>query len=131
MNRILLISIFVLLITSCTSNTIVKKPENLIPKDQMVELITEMMIASGGENIRNLQGNRNENYFPLIYEKYHIDSNRFKNSNTYYTSRIDDYEEILNKVQERLDVMRKKYEEERFRNDSLIPPEERQRPEIN
>lgn len=104
---------------ACTSNTIIKKPDHLIPKNQMVDLLTDMLIASGAENIKNINLERNVNYFPLVYEKYGIDSTRFKESNYYYTSQIDDYEKILKKVDERLKALKEKLDNEIKLQDSL------------
>ncbi len=108
-----------LFLGACTSNTIIKKPNNLIPKDQMVDLLTEMLIASGAENVKNLDLQRKVNYFPIVFEKYDIDSTRFKESNYYYTSRIDDYDEILGKVDERLKMLKQQYEKEYKISDSI------------
>ena len=104
---------------ACTSNTIIKKPDNLIPKNQMEDLITDMLIAAGSENIKNINLERNVNYFPLIFEKYGIDSTRFKESNYYYTSQIDDYEKILRKVDVRLKALKEKLDNEIKLQDSL------------
>jgi len=103
----------------CTSNTIIKKPDHLIPKNQMVDLLTDMLIASGAENIKNIDLERNVNYFPLVFEKYEIDSTRFKESNYYYTSKIDDHEEILKKVDERIKAMKKELDDKIQLKDSL------------
>lgn len=110
------LSIFLM---ACTSNTIMKKPDDLIPKNQMVDLLTDMLIASGAENIKNIELERNVNYFPLIFEKYGIDSTRFKESNYYYTSQIDDYEKILKKVDDRLKALKEKLDSEIKLQDSL------------
>lgn len=110
------ISIFLM---ACTSNTIMKKPDDLIPKNQMVDLLTDMLIASGAENIKNIDLERNVNYFPLVFEKYGIDSTRFKESNYYYTSQIDDYEKILKEVDKRLKAMKEKLDQEIKLQDSL------------
>lgn len=104
---------------ACTSNTIIKKPDNLIPKNQMVDLLTDMLVAAGAENIKNVDLERNVNYFPLVFEKYGIDSTRFKESNYYYTSQIDDYEKILKEVDERLKVLKEKLDNEIKLQDSL------------
>lgn len=104
---------------NCTSNTIIEKPDNLIPKDEMVDLISDMFLASGGEHIKNIHLKRGVNYFPLIYDKYQIDSVRFNESNRYYISKIDDYDDILKKVDTRLRKLRKQYEDERKVQDSL------------
>jgi hypothetical protein len=108
-----------LLLINCTSNTIVEKPENLIPKDKMVDVLTDMLLASGAENIKNIQLQRNVNYFPLVYEKYKIDSTQFKESNFYYVSRIDDFEEILKKVEDRLSKLKLEKEQEQEALDSI------------
>jgi len=110
------LSIFLM---ACTSNTIMKKPDDLIAKKQMVNLLTDMLIASGAENIKNIDLERNVNYFPLVFEKYGIDSTRFKESNYYYTSQIDDYEKILKEVDERLKAMKEKLDQEIKLQDSL------------
>ena len=112
----LFLSIFFI---GCTSNTIIKKPDHLIPKKQMVDLLTDLVIASGAENIKNNSLQRNVNYYPLVFKKYGIDSTRFKESNYYYTSRIDDYEEILNKVDERLKALKKELDDQIKLQDSL------------
>ena len=41
MNKFFHILIVGVLFVNCTSNTILKKPENLIPKDQMVDILTD------------------------------------------------------------------------------------------
>ena len=115
-NYIILLSVFFI---GCTSNTIIKKPDHLISKKQMVDLLTDMLIASGAENIKNEDLERNVNYFPLVFEKYGIDSTRFKESNFYYTSRIDDYEEILKNVEERLKAQKKVLDKQIELKDSL------------
>ena len=42
-----------ILLGSCTSNTIFEKPENLIPKDTMSLLVQEMSIATSAKYINN------------------------------------------------------------------------------
>lgn len=119
MNKFFYIIFLSLFLINCTSNTIVKKPDNLIPKDQMVDLLTDMFLANGGTNIKNIQGKRKANYFSLVYDKYQIDSTRFKESNFYYISKIDDYDEILKKVDVRLQNLREENETERAKLDSI------------
>lgn len=108
---------------SCTSNTILKKPDNLIPEDQMVDLLTDLFLAINAENTKNLQLERQVNYYPLIFEKYNIDSTQFKESNFYYTSRVDEYDELLLKVEERLKVLDEKYETLKRQEDSIVNTE--------
>ncbi len=104
---------------SCTSNTILKEPDNLIPKEQMVDLLTDMYIANAAFSVKNKNLNRKIDYVPLVYEKYQIDSLRFDSSNLYYMSRIDDYELIYKEVEVRLKEMSKKTEATKKLEDSL------------
>ena len=105
MRKLFLNFAILLVISACTSNTIYKKPDDLIPKNQMVDLLTDMYLANAATHIKTIEMERNLEYMPLIYEKYGIDSLRFQNSNVYYMSRIDDYEGIYKKVETRLTKM--------------------------
>lgn len=98
------IAIFFVLIflVSCTSNTILEKPKDLIPRDTMSLLLQEMMIATSAKFIKNKNQQKNINYMPFVYEKYNIDSIRFETSNYYYMSTIDMYKEILESAREDL-----------------------------
>lgn len=125
MSKFFYITLLGLFLINCTSNTIIKKPDNLVPKDEMVNILTDMFLASGGENIKNLQLQRKVNYFPLVYEKYQIDSTRFKESNFYYVSRIDDYQEIIDKVDKKLKELRALNQEEMEARDSIKKMERR------
>lgn len=119
MNKFIYILFISFLMFSCTSNTILKKPDNLIPEDQMVDLLTDLLLAVNAETTKNLDLKRKVNYHPLVFEKYNIDSAQFKESNFYYTSRVDDYDVILLKVEERLKALNKKFETIKREEDSI------------
>jgi hypothetical protein len=92
-------------LVSCTSNTIYKKPKDLIPKDVMIDMLTDMYIANAGRSHKNVNEMRNLEYISLVYDKYRIDSARFNRSNVYYMSKIDEYEQMHEKVKERVEKM--------------------------
>ncbi|REE83750.1 uncharacterized protein DUF4296 [Lutibacter oceani] len=119
MNKFIYIVLISFLLLNCTSNTILKKPDNLIPKDQMVDLLTDLFIAMNAQTTKNIDLKRNVNYFPLVFEKYKIDSTQFKESNYYYTSKVDDYDDILNEVQVRLETLNEVYKKEKKLKDSI------------
>lgn len=119
MNRFLSILFLSIFLINCTSNTIIKKPDHLIPENQMVDLLTDLLLASGAENVKNLQLKRKVNYYPLVFEKYNIDSTRFKESNYYYSTKVDEYDQIIRKVETRLNEMLHKYEKEKRVQDSI------------
>ncbi len=109
----------VLFLASCTSNTIFKKPEDLIPRDTMTLLIQDMMIASSAKFVKNNNDQKKINYMAFVYDKYKIDSLRFQNSNFYYTSKIDLYEEMLQDVQNNLDQKKEFYSKIQTVKDSI------------
>jgi len=89
-------------LASCTSRTIYKKPDDIIPKNQMIDLWVDIYIANGTEKVNNKKLEKRINYFPFIFQKYNIDSVRFMKSNIYYTSKIEEYEEMFQKVEKKL-----------------------------
>ena len=108
MKKILVVLVLSLL-ASCTSNTIFEKPEDLIPKDTMKALITDMIIASSAKYTKNMNNEKKLNYMPFVYEKYKIDSLRFSTSNTYYVSEIEDYQKMMEDVKKQLELQKKEY----------------------
>ena len=117
-NFLALIS-FAFLVLSCTSNTILKKPEDLIPKDTMTQLLVDMEIAASIGSIRNKDGHNKIDYMPLVYEKYGIDSTRFSHSNSYYMSSINQYKVIFDDVNNRLNFIKDSLLNVRKLNDSI------------
>ena len=112
--------IFLLIfLVSCTSNTIFKKPDDLIPKDSMSLLVQEMSIATSAKYINNKNLEKRVNYMPLIYERFGIDSARFQTSNLYYMSKIDLYQEIFANAKTNLEKQKSVFDEIKKRTDSL------------
>ncbi len=106
-------------IVSCTSNTIYKKPKDLIPKDTMAILFKDLYIASVAKNIKNKNDEVRVNYLPLVYEKYRIDSTRFKLSNLFYLSKLEDYKLILQEASELLEKEQGYWTKLQKRKDSI------------
>lgn len=118
MKKISYLFIFYFLV-SCTSNTIFEKPKDLIPRDTMSLLIQEMTIASSAKYVKNINKEKKINYMTFVYDKYKIDSLRFQNSNFYYTSKIDVYEEIIKDAKDQLEKKKKFYVELSKQLDSI------------
>ena len=85
----------------------------------MISIFVDLHLAQAGKNVKNLQQKRDENYFQLVYEKYQIDTIRFKESNNYYASLIDDYHLMFVEVERRLEQLHEFYMEERAKGDSI------------
>ena len=113
MRSITYIFLFLILI-SCDGEgkKAIKKPDNLIPKSKMTNIIYDMALLSAakGVNRKHMEqkGVHPEKY---VYVKYGIDSIQFAQSNEYYSYDLDAYEGIYNKVKERLEREKKEYTE--------------------
>lgn len=117
--------LFAALVMACQSKVNYEKPEDLIPKDVMIDLLYDMHMAVGTSNLRNKNLEKDRNYMSLVYEKFGIDSTRFAISNIYYTSQPVEYEEMLEEVERRLEELHLQY---RSNRDSLINAAQRRGP---
>ncbi len=98
--------LIILVLFSCTSNTIYKKPKDLIPQDSMVMILRDLYIANTARNHKTCKEQKYEDaYVHFIYDKYKIDTLRFSTSNIYYTSDYWKYKEILSQVKIELDSL--------------------------
>ena len=83
-----------------------KKPDNLIPKDQMIELMTDMLILEG--HIQTTYSTVNRYYKVMTasgryyLKSKHISEKQYEESFIYYTSTHEDYKQMLDKVMENL-----------------------------
>ncbi|WP_406685630.1 DUF4296 domain-containing protein [Seonamhaeicola sp. MEBiC1930] len=111
LKRILIFILFLFVAVSCGGP---KKPKNLISKDKMVNILIDasLLASANASNKRILEEKgiyTNANTYVL--NKYNIDSLQFAESNTYYTERIKDYEEIYQRVKDSLELLKGKFKE--------------------
>lgn len=102
MRKVIASLCFLVVFFACESKVNYQKPDNLLSKKQMTDLLFDMHIAAATSNVSNLKSEKNKNYMSLIYAKYGIDSTEFAINNLYYTSSIDEYEEIFDDLEKRL-----------------------------
>ena len=97
-----------------------EKPENLIPKEKMVEIIRDLSLlnAAKSTSITVLRRNNIEP-MPYLYTKYDIDSTQFSDSDLYYASLPEEYEDIYAKVEARLEIEKEATVEAKKIKDSL------------
>ena len=95
-------------------------PENLIPKDKMVDILADLAIITAAKttNISILTKNKVEPT-PYLLKKYNIDSMQLVQSDRYYASLPDEYEEIYSRVEEKLDRQAKVMDAAKRARDSL------------
>lgn len=112
LNRFLTYLSIVLLVTACYQFKEPKKPENLISKENMVNVLIDAKII-GSANMANkrIMENHGVNLKTYVFEKHNIDSLQFALSNEYYTFHIKEYEDIYNKVKDSLEALKVFYKE--------------------
>ena len=103
MKKVLSFLVILILIVSCKEE-IVEKPDNLIEKNKMVDIMYDLAILEGikYQNITSL-ADYNMNSSQYIYKKYKIDSLQFVQSNVYYASNYEEYKEFFDEIVKRID----------------------------
>ena len=118
LKRLLAYFVIVVMATACYKYDKPKKPENLISKDKMIDIIIDVRLLSSanGQNKTTLEKN-NLQAEAYIYKKYNIDSLQFALSNNYYAYYVDDYEAIYVKVRDSLDALKSKFADLQFKEE--------------
>ena len=102
--------LFLIFGIAVSCNNSIKKPDNLIPKSQMVDILVDITKLSSAKGLKKDILDKNgivpEDY---IYKKYHIDSLQFAKSNEYYTHDVDVTKDIYSRVKTRLEKERDTY----------------------
>lgn len=82
-------------------------PDNLIPKDKMVAIITDAYLSNAARGF-NTRIVREKGYKldSILYASYAIDSAQFAQSNAYYATDLDTYEAMFTKVSENLELLK-------------------------
>jgi len=120
MKRIVIIMCCALAVFSC-GKTSVEKPNNLIAKDKMVDILYDISLLEAIKT-QNLKGGINKKRAnEYIYKKYKIDSVQFTKSNKYYATDLNEYKKIYDKVKERLNKENTRIEAEMKKNGVASP----------
>ena len=101
MKKVVAIVCLIFSVISCNSIS-VEKPDNLIDKDKMTDILYDMSLleAIKTQNINGGITTKTANEY--IYKKYKIDSIQFAKSNKYYASDIEEYKKMFEKIKDRL-----------------------------
>ncbi|WP_242203939.1 DUF4296 domain-containing protein [Aestuariivivens insulae] len=125
--RFSLLCLVAVLVLGCYGLKGPEKPENLISKDNMVNILIDIRLVSAatGANKRTLES-KVANKEAYIFNKYNIDSLQFALSNEYYAYHVDDYDDIYTRVKDSLEKLKTFYKdletkelEEKKKQDSL------------
>ncbi|NRA92906.1 MAG: DUF4296 domain-containing protein [Psychroserpens sp.] len=113
MKQIKFIIISLLVFLSCNKVEKPERPENLIPKDKMADILFDVFVFNGAKGTdRRVLEKHNVNPDVFIFEKYQIDSLQFAKSNEFYAYDVKTYEGIINKVEAKIKAKKEYYEAE-------------------
>ncbi|WP_179333674.1 DUF4296 domain-containing protein [Winogradskyella costae] len=106
---ILVLGIFIL---ACDSSNKPKKPDDLISKEKMTDLLYDLYLLNAAKGVNRLALEEND-FDPEIYilKKYNVDSTRFAESNSYYAFDTEMYNAIVDKVKARLESEKQHFED--------------------
>ncbi len=98
--------LLILMVAGC-EKPIVEKPRNLVPRDQMIEVLTDMHIAESVQNYQRYNSDPNKqfreaDFYYSILHKYSLVDSVFEKSLLYYASYPKEYEKIYSRVLNRL-----------------------------
>lgn len=91
--------------TAACGGDSVKKPDNLIPRDKMADIMYDLQLL---EAIRTqkpdvlVQHHIDAEHY--VYAKYHIDSLQLAKSSQYYAHDLKDYKKLCEEVGKRFDT---------------------------
>jgi len=84
-----------------------ERPDNLIARDVMVDILTDIYLSNAAKSANNkVIRQKGMKLDSFIYKKYRIDSLQFVKSHAYYNSDLDTYEEIFMEIEERLAALK-------------------------
>lgn len=118
-------------ITSCQNVEKIEKPEKLLSKSEMKDLLYDMVLldAASGVNEKRLK-DLDIKMFDFLSKKYKLDSNELKQNIQYYNMKFDDNLEIYEQVKDSISRLEQSYDSITKARDSLKKLERKRRDSI-
>ncbi len=106
--RLFTIILVILCVSGCQDVKRPAMPENLIPEEKMVEVLTEAYLINAARSFdkRTIIENKVK-LDSFIYKKFNIDSLQFVQSNAYYTSDVNKYTELITQVEAKVKLLKR------------------------
>lgn len=109
-----LFAVFIISILSISCQHIEKpeKPEDLIERDVLVEILVDTYLSNAvrSKTYQEIK-DKNIRLEKFVYQKYDIDSLQFARSNAYYSADMDHYLLMLKEVEQKLNELKGEEEE--------------------
>ena len=124
MKHVFSIIAILLLTVSCQEVERMEKPRDLIPKEKMVDVLTELSLMNAARNynkyVLEQKGVKLEEH---LWKKFDIDSLQFVRSSNYYAENYKEYNDIYMDVKDSLEVLKVYYDsinkENQLKKDSI------------
>lgn len=119
MNKNCLYVIFFLLLIGC-SNRVIEKPQNLIPQEQMEEILYDIAFLNAVKNVDYQLFEKNMiDVDKIIYDDNQIDSLQLIQNMVYYTSVPELFEQMIIRINNRAKLEDSLYIAQQKKQDSL------------
>jgi hypothetical protein len=102
-------------VTACHKKQLQSKPDDLIPPDQIQEILKEVFLIEstlGQFRLDSLQNIRSSEYYYTLFKEHNITKKQFESSLAYYISDEDHIKRILQNVSEEFQEEQKAQEKE-------------------
>ena len=115
----LFVILLAILLTSC-GEKLLDKPEDLIPKDKMINILRDITILNSARStsVTVLHDYKIEPT-TFVFSKYGVDSLQFVTSDKYYASLPNEYEAMYVEIEKQLDNEKEQMSEAKRIKDSL------------
>ena len=121
LKRIGIIIVLGALVLACNNHKKIDKPDNLISKKQMSDLLYDLYIVNGAKGVnRKVLKDNKFNPEAFILAKYNLDSIQFAKSNTYYAHDSETYKTIVDVAKARLESEKEILEDLRVKETDSI-----------
>lgn len=112
--------LFLMLILSCQTTDKIKKPDNLLTKDQMVAILSDIAVLKSANDVNsNRLSKYIESPFDYVTEKYQVDSLTIAQNIEYYNFQFNDNLSIYKRIEENIKERKQKIDSINIIIDSL------------
>lgn len=119
--RIIAVIISILFMLGCQHVERPERPEDLISKEVMVDILTDVYLSNAAKSVNNkIIRQKGIKLDSFIYKKYDIDSVQFVRSHNWYNADLDAYKDIFIEIEQRLIEMQRKTDSLNFKPKSKI-----------
>lgn len=113
--RYLLVLMPLLMAFYSCDEPVVEKPKNLVSRDKMINILTDIHLAEAIYQTRRFSNDRimrltDTDFYYSVLRKHNVPDSTFEMSLIYYTSMPKEYEKIYSRVLNKLNEMEQKFE---------------------